>query len=227
PACGRVLADGEPCPHCHAVAGVFASGDGLLCAACGKRRDAHPARVIVGRTSLAPSSAKRGAVSALQAIGYSVFAVSSVMALWLFVRGAPAYVYGSLPVVAAMAWRLASRGKASSKALESERDAAIERDVRAVAIAHGGRLTAVELADAIHLETEAADALLVQIAGRNSAVTVEVTHEGKLEFLFLDALSTGTDAPRVRVLDATNMEAEAGTSDASDAPGHRADKHRD
>lgn len=118
---------------------------------------------------------------------------------------APATVVALLLVVVApLAGGLAllrGKGIARTRRLEQLRQQTIDAEILRMAVAEGGRLTAVEVATALALTPEAAKETLDALVARDVA-DIAVTERGVIVYTFHDATYLGGKGDAKGVLDA-------------------------
>lgn len=223
PGCARVFGEDNRCPHCHAVAGVRASGGRYVCVACNKPRSVKPGTAVLGGGagepfggSLEPASAAqmelaagRSAGVALRAFGaFSV--IAGVLGAGMLVAVFP---MSAAVLVGAAALGLAGAGigglslRAGSKA----RTVALSRAQRQAELAvlklaeeRGGVLTVTDVATELRMTSTDAEALLTHLAADGSRVGVEISQDGVVLFRFLELSPRG---PRVRVAPVDELSA--------------------
>lgn len=239
PGCSRVFGEVNRCPHCHAVAGVRARGNGYVCVACNKPREWKPGTSIIGGGgepfggSLEPatgtqieSAAGRGAGFALKAFGIfsivaGVLSAGAVLAIFPF---------GAAAVVAAAAFGVTGAGVGGVSLLAGgkARTAAIARARRQGELAvlklaeqHGGVLTVTDVATELRIASSDADALLTHMAADGSRVGVEISSDGVVLFRFLELIARG---PKVRVAPTDELSARFEELEAREAAAKPAER---
>jgi hypothetical protein len=219
PGCARVFGEDNRCPHCHAVAGVRASGGRYVCVACNKPRAVKPGTAVLGDggagdSSIEPASGAQLELAAGRSAGFAlkVFGAFSVAAGLL---GAGALValfpFGAAVVVGAAAVGLTGVGvgglsvragtKAQAAAVARARRSA-ELRVLALAEERGGVLTVTDVATELRMASSDAEALLTALAADGSRVGVEISSDGVVLFRFLELAPRG---PKVRVAPADEL----------------------
>jgi hypothetical protein len=222
--CGAVHGERYRCPHCGAVADVEPSRAlRYRCKVCGGPRvpsdDVAVAR-SGGETPALERAQRAHRVAAAWRVGAGVVtgfgALSLVIALIVLGLVTPG-VLGTLGVLVAtlvpfvLAALLWGRGGAERRKIDEALDEAWQRVAGEVIAAHGGELTAAELAKALRTDASAAERLLARL-GAHDAVRARVTDAG-------DVVYSSSSAQRVRVgadpgtMDATELGLEADAQD--------------
>jgi hypothetical protein len=202
--CGTTYGDDNYCPRCHNTTGVQATADGYRCLACGAPRERKPGTLVVPEGSGALGMfggrfARRGGALAMRVLG------GLAMAGALLVGAGFAYVGGSIGLVLGAALGLVGVGVgallfrgASKQSAAADAEERTRRELALVALAEsrGGVLTVTDVSKAFGIGASEADAALTAMAD-GSRVAVEVTTDGRVQYVFRELAALG--APRVRV----------------------------
>lgn len=236
PGCGRVFGEANRCPHCHAIAAVRRVGDKTVCAACGKPR---VGTVVLGSdaddgAAMVPAS-REGREASREAMmlrargrtqrGFGIVSVAGgvLMAVAMAVLFSGALGLGLAAAAALIAVGL---GALSVRAGARNMQKAVAEDARARELAvlelaekEGGVLTATQVAQAFGMTAKEADAMLTEMVGDGSRISVDVDEEGVLTYVFRELRRS---VPKVRVApDDEPALAEAELEDREEAPGAR------
>ncbi len=211
PGCGRVFGEANRCPHCHAVAAVIPRGGITVCAACGKPRTGT---VVLGggqSASIVPASHDGRAASTSAMLSRARgrvqrgFGILSLGAGVLTAVLAAALLPGALGIGLAVAAGLLGVGvgalsiRAGAKSMQGgDREELRARETAVIELAEqrGGALTATDVAKAFGMRLDDADALLTQMVGDGSRISVDVDDEGVVRYVFRELARS---AARVRV----------------------------
>lgn len=217
PGCGRVFGEANRCPHCHAVAAVIPRGGVTVCAACGKPRagavtlDGVRGSVVptssAGRAASTSAMLRRGKGRAQRGLGVLLLA-AGVLAAVLATATVPGAAGLALAIVAgaigvglgALTIRAGARSLREGEAHDRR---ARETAVLELAERRGGTLTASDVAKALGLALDEADALLTSMVGDGTSVGVDVD-DGVVRYVFRDLVP----APSARVRVEAELEPE-------------------
>lgn len=213
PACGRIFGEENRCPHCHAVAAVIRRGRITVCAACGKPRTGtvviggEKSGAIVPASQPGREASTRAMLTRARGRGQRALGVLALATGVLMATLAAAVLPGSFGLVFAIAIALLGAGagalslRAGARAMRAAEEAenrAREAAVLELAAERGGALTATEVAKALGVSVDDADAMLTGMVGDGTHVSVDVDEEGVVRFVFRELV--GAKAPvRVRV----------------------------
>jgi hypothetical protein len=179
------------CPNCHQDAPTIVRGLRAYCTACGAPR---PLSTAASAVNVVDQTAKVGGGLA-SALGVAALLVGVLLALvfggiakWLF---GTALILVSIIVLFTLlvALPLFFGGRRLSRAGEDRVRAMQEQAVFALAARQRGVVTVGDVARALSVREEAADALLTALAKRpDGRVTLELDDNGGLSYLFQDVL---------------------------------------
>lgn len=227
--CGKVFGEDNRCPHCLAVAPVLRTGQGAICSACSKPRDTKPGTVIIGdapaivglvgaKGSGAAIAARAGGgglrIFGAMLIGAGVLAAAAMAVLFPGAIGIALAILAGGTSVGLGALALKGGAKAGAHADRTERT---ERQLRIMELAEksSGDLTATEVARAMKMSLEEADAALTAMAD-GSRVAVEIDENGIVHYVFRELSAGQASSRKVRVpTDAGASEGEAAEVEAA------------
>lgn len=178
-----------PCPHCGRPAPIVYRGPEARCTACGRARPpfTSPSVNLAGKPSILGGSVARVAGIAILAIG----AIVALLLGGLFSALFPASVFGWIVggVIAAIAsfvgFSLLFGGKKLAARGEETLRETRERAIFELAEARGRLLAASDVAAALALSHQEADAALTALAKREpDHVALEVAEDGAMLFRF-------------------------------------------
>jgi hypothetical protein len=190
------------CPYCHQDAPTIVRGVRTFCTACGAPRsivDAPEAVNLAGQ----PAKVGGGVASVLGWValvaGSSVALVMGAIANWIFTMTAGLWVGGFFGVLTLLvAIPLILGGKKLKKSGEDRARAAQEQAIFSLAAQRRGVLTVRDVARAVSIPEDQADALLTALAKRpDGKVSLEVDDNGAISYLFHDLLTA--NSARVRI----------------------------
>ena len=206
------------CSSCRQDAPTIVRGVRAYCSACGAPR---PLFSAAGSVNMAGQPAKVGGTVA-SAFGLVALTIGGVLAL---VLGSIAKIlFGTAILIVApilvltllVALPLLFGGRRLNRAGEDRARAAQEQAVFALASQRRGVVTVREVARALEVHEEEADAVLTALAKRpDGRVTLELDDSGGLSYLFHDLVPTG--GTRVRVAEQP-WQPPARVNDAATAP---------
>lgn len=191
------------CPHCHKDAPVLYRGVVPYCTACGAQR----APLTGASVNLAGKPEKVGGTVA-SAAGVVVLVVGLGVALLLGALAA-AVGYGMvglalggpvalISITIGTLLLLGGRSLRKTGAVEAQRTR--EQGIFALASNRGGLLRAADVAAALGITVEEADAELTALAKQKSdRVTLEIDDNGGIYYRFINEVGAFGAAPRVRV----------------------------
>jgi hypothetical protein len=198
------------CPHCQKDAPTIVRGVRTYCTACGAPRSLIDAPEAV---NVAGQPAKIGG-TVFQALGAVALGIGLMVALVLggvagALFGGPAALWIGVPIAMVtliVALPLMGGGRRLQRAGEERGRAAHETAIFALAAQRRGILTVRDVAHALSIREDEADALLTTLAKRpDGAVVLDVDDNGGLSYRFPDLVSSHVaGAPggaRVRVAD--------------------------
>jgi hypothetical protein len=192
-----------PCPNCHQDAPTIVRDMRVYCSACGAPR---PITTAVSAVNVAGQTARVGG-NVASVLGVMALVVGGMIAL---VFGAIAnWIWGTAIFIVApillltllVALPLLFGGRSLNRTGQVQVRAVKEQAVFALAARQRGTVTVRDVARALAVREEDADALLTELAKRpDGRVTLELDDNGGLSYLFHD-LAPGTPERRVRVAD--------------------------
>jgi hypothetical protein len=193
------------CPHCHKDAPTIVRGVRAFCTACGAPRSlttAPEAVNVAGQPARVGGTVVRVLGAMALGIGIAVaLALGGIVGAFF---GATAALWIGVPitlVTLVMAIPLMRGGRLLQRAGEERGRAAQETAIFALAAQRRGVLTARDVARALSVREEEADALLTALAKRpDGAVVLDVDDDGGLSYRFPDLVPVQGGA-RVRVAD--------------------------
>lgn len=188
------------CPNCLQPAPLVYHGGLALCSACGAER-----APLSQRSINFAGEPQRFSGGILRAFGWFAFSLGLLIAAavsgagyWLFDSLGPAKYVG-LPILTMVAMvagsslfagrRLKARGE------QSRREAMVEA-LRGLAAYRGGEMTARQAAEALQITEGHADDLLTEMAKKGEGVSVDVSEQGEVLYVF------GTPRLKARVVEA-------------------------
>jgi hypothetical protein len=194
------------CPHCHQDAPSILRGVRAYCTACGAPRSLATVGEAVNVAGQ-PARVGGGVASVLGLIALAVgallaFVLGTVAGL-VFSMAAALWVAGGVGFFTLLvALPLLFGGRRLSQAGVDRSRAAHEHATFALAARHRGVLTVREVARAVSIREEEADALLTDLARRpDGRVTLEVDDDGALSYVFHDLRPFKAAPARVRVVE--------------------------
>lgn len=204
PGCGRVFGEDNRCPHCHAIAKARAVPGGYVCLACGKPRDRLPSTTVQGEPDGRMSIV--AVAGAPRRSGLGIFGGASIFAGMLLAGASMALLGASgIGLIVAIAAVIAGvgggaaligAGRARSASMDAAAMRALKQRVLALAAKRNGDLTVTEVATALNVPEESADAALTQLSD-GTRITAEVDESvGALHFVFHDLIKP---PPKTRV----------------------------
>jgi hypothetical protein len=197
------------CPHCQKDAPTIVRGVRAYCTACGAPRSLINAPEAV---NVAGQPARIGG-TVFQALGAAALGLGLVVALLIagiagaFLGGAAALWVGVPIALIALviALPIMGGGRRLQRAGEARSRAAQETAIFALAAQRRGVLTLRDVARALSIREDEADALLTALAKRpDGAVVLDVDDNGALSYRFPDLVASYAPGPagaRVRVPD--------------------------
>lgn len=215
PACGTVWGEDNRCPACHALAGVRATRDGFVCAACSAPRPRLPGTTLVGARPASPV-AERGKATGLRVLGALAIGSGVLFAtLTAAVVGGVAGVIGAAAVgalgVGGGMWLMRRSSRPEERA-----QAHVDASLQDLAAQRQGLLRAKDVAAALGISEAAAEQRLQAVADGLSVGT-EVSDEGELVYRFYDAVP-GVASIRARVaIEGASEDAEEVLSASTEA----------
>ena len=210
--CGAVHGERYRCPHCGAIADLEPSKAlRYRCKVCGGPRvptDDLAVKRSGGETPALERAQRAHRIAAAWRVGAGVVggfgALSLLIALLVLGVVTPA-VLGTLGILIAtlvpfvLAWLLWRRGSAEQSNVVEALDEAWQRVAAEVITAHGGELTAAELAKALRSDIGIAERMLARL-GAHDVIRSRVTDAG-------DVVYSSPAAERIRVRDPATVDA--------------------